>query len=269
MNVASLIAEVLAYKNPTLAPASRRRYAAAARGIAVSHLGSTDLASVTPMAVARYTSGMRATPNAANHALTVLKIAFDWALERGLVLTNPAASIKRHREAKRTRLLTPAEIDSVRTASGPQLRLIIDLCVHTGQRVGDILALTVDAVRQEGLLVRASKTGKALIVGWTPALSTIVAEAQALPCHERLLGAAGVAAPLYNTVLKRWLRACEASGVRDAHIHDLRAYAATVADRQGLDATALLGHSSPAVTARYLRDRAPRVVAGPMLTMAA
>jgi integrase len=265
MNTDKLIAEVLAARSAGFSAATRRRYAAVQVRI-VASLGAVPCAAVTPLQVATFMASLSSTPNSDNHALSVLRISFDYALERGLVASNPAVGIKRRKEAKRDRLLTAAELSAIRTAADPQLRCIMDLCVLTGQRIGDVLALRSDAVQEAGLLVRASKTGKSLIVGWTEALITAVGEAQALPCHERLLPPTPQAAPLYNTVLKRWRTACRLAGVQDANIHDMRAYAATEADRQGLNATALLGHSSPAVTARYLRDRAPKVVMGPDLT---
>jgi len=69
--------------------------------------------------------------------------------------------------------------------------------------------------------------------------------------------------PNYRTVKLRWDNACAAAGVADAHLHDLRAVAATWAKKQGKDPTALLGHTSLAQTARYLRDR-EEVVAAPL-----
>src|SRR6266853_2263407 len=50
----------------------------------------------------------------------------------------------------------------------------------------------------------------------------------------------------------------------DAHIHDLRAMAITAAKAQGLDAQALAGHTSPAMTRRYLRSKEVPVVDSPI-----
>jgi hypothetical protein len=59
------------------------------------------------------------------------------------------------------------------------------------------------------------------------------------------------------------VKACLAAGVEDADLRDLRPVAATEAKRQGLDPTALLGHTSQSMTKRYLRDKQTPVVDGP------
>jgi integrase len=66
----------------------------------------------------------------------------------------------------------------------------------------------------------------------------------------------------YRTVYDMWKRACEVAGIKDAHIHDIRAKSLTEADRQGKNAQALGGHSSAAMTRRYIR-RGDTVVAEP------
>jgi integrase len=54
--------------------------------------------------------------------------------------------------------------------------------------------------------------------------------------------------------------------VEDAHLHDLRAMSLTHAKAQGLNATALAGHTSEAMTARYLRSKEVPEVSGPDLS---
>ncbi len=52
-----------------------------------------------------------------------------------------------------------------------------------------------------------------------------------------------------------WLRATTSAGIEDAHIHDIRAKAATDAKAQGLDSKSLLGHASESAHLRYLRGK--------------
>lgn len=72
-------------------------------------------------------------------------------------------------------------------------------------------------------------------------------------------------APDYRSVAEQWARACEAAGVDDARLNDARAMSATAAMRQGQNAQALLGHTSAAMTARYLRERGTPEVTGPVI----
>jgi integrase len=70
-------------------------------------------------------------------------------------------------------------------------------------------------------------------------------------------------APDYRTVLQQWHVARRAAKVDDATPHDMRAKSGTDAKQQGNDAQALLGHTSPSMTARYIRLRETPEVAGP------
>jgi integrase len=70
-------------------------------------------------------------------------------------------------------------------------------------------------------------------------------------------------APAYRTIRDQWDAALAKSGVQDATLHDLRAMSATAAEAAGMNATALLGHTSPAMTRRYLRSKQTPLVHGP------
>ena len=59
--------------------------------------------------------------------------------------------------------------------------------------------------------------------------------------------------PDYPTTKIQWNKSCEKAGVKDVHIHDLRAKSLTNAKRQGLNARALAGHTNEAQTDRYIR----------------
>lgn len=59
------------------------------------------------------------------------------------------------------------------------------------------------------------------------------------------------------------------AGVEDAQLRDLRAMALTEAEEQGLNPTALAAHSSPAMTARYLRRKRVTKVDGPTMAKTA
>jgi integrase len=198
----------------------------------------------------------------------VLRQVFTYAVERQLIASNPAIGVKPHKEAKRGRLLTMPEFHAIRAQAGPRLRLVIDLLAMTGQRVSDILALRRDALREDGVYVRQGKTGAQVLIRWTPELRATVERAKTLHGNVRaftlLHGRTGKPVD-YRTLRDQWALACQRAGVEDAHLHDLRAMSATMAQAQGLDAQGLLGHTSPAMTKRYLRDRSPTVVDGPSI----
>lgn len=57
-----------------------------------------------------------------------------------------------------------------------------------------------------------------------------------------------------------WRAAVKAARIEDANIHDLRAKSLTDAKKQGIDATALAGHTNARQTERYIRNRQSPVV---------
>jgi integrase len=205
-------------------------------------------------------------PNMANRCLSLLRQVFKYAVKFQLVESNPTIGIDRHAEAKRKRLLTEAELASIYQAAGPRLRVIIDLCIRTGQRISDVLKIRRTDLTDHGIEFTQQKTGAKVLVLWTDELREVVRRAKTLNQNIRaftLLHNRRGKAPDYRSVKEQWDRACRLAKVSDAHLHDLRALAATHAKRQGMDATALLGHSSQAQTARYLRDRDHVVVESP------
>jgi integrase len=206
------------------------------------------------------------TPNMANRCISVLRLVFDFAVEHQIVPANPAIGVRRHVEVKRKRLLELAELSAIYTAAGPRLRVIIDLCLRTGQRIGDVLKIKRADLTQDGIRFMQQKTGAKIIVPWSTELREVVDRAKTLNQNIRaftLLHNRRGKAPDYRTVREQWDKACKAAKVSDAHLHDLRAMSATWAKRQGLDATLLLGHTSVIQTARYLRDRDDTVAEGP------
>ena len=59
----------------------------------------------------------------------------------------------------RTEYLLQREVDHVLAALMPQNRLIMEVALHTGLRIGDVLAMTPDMIKPQGWLTEA-KTGK-------------------------------------------------------------------------------------------------------------
>lgn len=260
-----LIEEALPHLTRGRAPGTVRQYTQAARDLAriLVEFGPDQ---VLPKHVAAIKRAGAATPNATNRKLTVLRLVFAWALEGGLAESNPCIGIRRLPEARRDRLITPSEYAAIHAEAGPRLRVIMELCVLTGQRIGDVLAIRRDALTDEGIVFRQQKTGTPLVVRWSPELRAAVDCAKGLRGRVHaltLLSNRNGRAPDYSTVKLQWDRARRAAGVEDATLHDLRALAATLARRQGADATALLGHASEAMTRRYLRGKDAKVVNGP------
>lgn len=215
---------------------------------------------------------MAATPNMANRVVGFLRTVFSYAVEWQEVDSNPCVGVRRHEEEKRTRLLSDAEWNAIHLAAGPRLRVIMELQYLTGQRINDVLKIRRSQLTDDGITFEQQKTGARLLIRWSPQLRATVAAADALsiglpPVLTLLRGRYG-GAPDYRSVLLQWNEACERACVQDARLNDTRARAATTADAQGRDAQSLLGHSSPEMTRRYLREKKIAEVRGPNIRQA-
>lgn len=215
---------------------------------------------VRPRDVAAVKAHYADTPNATNRLLSVLRQVFTLAVEWQIVDANPCVGIRRHAERRRDRYLTDEEYRAIWQAASDSLRAIMDVAYLTGQRIGDVLAIRLNDIAQDGIAFRQQKTGQRLLVRMTPELKAAIERALALPRPVRAMTLfstiRGARPYAYRTVRDMWDRACTKAGVQDAHLHDLRAKALTDAQRQGKDPQALGGHSNRAMTERYIRLRA-------------
>ncbi|WP_348995566.1 tyrosine-type recombinase/integrase [Achromobacter sp. HNDS-1] len=262
-----LVEKVLTHVSPKLSKNTIHQYKIAAARIkdAFAEFAPDQ---IRPKHVAALKMDMADTPNMANRVLSFLKTVFAHAVEWQLVDSNPCVGIRRHAEGKRQRYITDDEYAAIYAKANPRMQVIMDLLYLTGQRVGDVLAIKRSDMNDDGIAFDQEKTGAKLLVRWTPELRDAIARANAL--NGNVLGQTlfrtrshGKSAPSYGTTRDRWREAVEAAGVEDANIHDLRAKSLTDAKRQGKDAQMLAGHTSPAMTDRYIRLREMPIVEGP------
>jgi integrase len=252
---------------PRLRSSTRKQYETAVRHIAHG-LQQFQPHEILPRHVAEFKATLADTPNMANRCLSVLRLAMDYALERGEIDRNPAIGIPRFREVRRPRLLSPTEYRAIYDQAGPRLQCIMDLCYLTGQRITDVLTIRRSQLRDGGIEFVQQKTGARLLVR-APGLAEVIERAKGLHGAVQpltLFRSRRGGPPHYRTVRDQWEAACEAAGVEDAHIHDLRAMSLTHARAQGLNATALAGHTTEAMTVRYLRSKETPEVQGPDLS---
>jgi integrase len=214
------------------------------------------------------------TPSLANRVMSFGRAIWADFLEHQLIDQNPFVGVKRHKTSARTRLYTWDEWHAIEAKAGPVLRLVMDGLYLTDQRIGDVLKLDERDLLDDGIYVKqkkGGKRGKELIIAWHDQLRDWVARCRAAHGVVVTLGA-DRARPLlrnrgraiqYHTIAAQWRKACAAAGVEDGHMHDGRAFSATEAKRQGLDAQKLLGHTDASTTRIYLRGREIEVVQGP------
>ena len=167
-------------------------------------------------------------------------------------------------------LLTPAEIESLiracsnRAPSGIRNRAIIALAWRSGLRVSEILALAVkDVALDEGrVTVQRGKGGKRRVVGVDAGTAALVARwvetRRRRGIRSRLLFCTLDGRTLDPSYLRHLLpRLAARAGIeKRVHMHGLRHRYAVELEQEGAATSAirdLLGHSTLAVTDRYLR----------------
>lgn len=212
-----------------------------------------------------------------NRELALLSRAFKKGIKWGIARTNPCKGVERLPEAARERDLTPEElaafIDFCAEQNSYGAKVVAYYCVFkfiTALRRRDILQLRMDQIRSDGIHVTPTKTkrktGKRLIITWTPALERVISDIRVLQ---------GKVSGLYlisnrkrqpytpdgfSSLWDRWRRRALAAKVIVQNFNDTDIRAASSADVESLEEAArLLGHASPQTTQRHYRRRPAKV----------
>lgn len=199
----------------------------------------------------------KTSPTQANREIALLRHMLTKATHWGLIPRNPLLGLQyRNAEPPRNRYVTDEELAAAMALATPMLRALMWLGYLTALRRGDLLRLTRANVTDAGLLVGEQKTRKRALVEWTDELRHVVDAALAASPDARLFP---VTAWAIDSAWTRLQVRIEAAGGERFLMRDLRAKHATDFEATGGDATAQLGHSDRAVTARHYL-RAPRRV---------
>lgn len=259
--VGALIERFLVEIAPRKAKLTYRDYCIQAENL-MKVFGKMPAAAVRPMHVAQYLDirGEKA-PIRANREVSLLSGIFSYAMRWGAVDSNPCRGVRKHAEKGRDRYITDAEFDGVKAIAGDFITAVMEFAYITALRKGDILTLRLDQISDEGISIRQGKTGAKQLYEWTPGLRKAVEAAKALqrPVRGLYLFCNRYGQPytdsgfkaMWNRVQVKW---AQQGGARFT-FHDIRAKALTDAKQKGLDAQALAGHASPAMTDHYIKQR--------------
>ncbi|RBO52636.1 integrase [Rhodovulum sp. BSW8] len=107
----------------------------------------------------------------ANYVVQVSRILMEHAIDIGMVSENPAKGIKQVKGETIDRRPWPADlVKAYRDAAEGRALLVFELCLGTGQRIGDVLKMRWGDLENGGINVRQNKTGKTL---WVPLTKTL------------------------------------------------------------------------------------------------
>lgn len=200
----------------------------------------------------------------AARSMGLLGAIFQFAVESDLLDHNPARGVKRYRDKRRNRYLTPPEITKISAAleklegEGKSLAAthIIRLLILTGARRGEIEGLKwkeVDEINRY-LSLSDSKTGQKLVRLNDPALLVIRKWRAIIGRSGTYVFASQNGKTPYSGTPKVWKQVCQITGLSDLRMHDLRHTFASTAVEQGVPLHTignLLGHHDVATTQRY------------------
>ena len=95
-----------------------------------------------------------------NRVRTSLSSFYGWAMQRGLVETNPCIGTTRNKERPRERVLTPNELSTIwKALPENQFGAVVKLLMLTGQRAGEISALRWSEI-SDGMIVLSGERTK-------------------------------------------------------------------------------------------------------------
>jgi len=215
----------------------------------------------------------RGTPVHADRVLSLLSMMFNLAERWDLLPTgcNPCKGVRRNGTQARARYLNRDEIGRLVEAlaeyrrQNPSSADAIELLLLTGSRRGEVLgARWAEFDLDNAVWVKPATNTKQRREHRVPiSLEAIELLRRRLPTRDGRLVSLnpsdfvfpGGGAKRHQTEVRRaWLKVCEAAGLRDVRLHDLRhSYASLLvsAGRSLPEIGALLGHRQVATTARY------------------
>ena len=231
----------------------------------VPELGECPIAAVDRAQVAALHYRHRDKPYQANRAVEVLAKMFRLGEAWGLTppRKNPCRSVRRFKQRRRERFLTPEEyrrlgrvLDAAQAdgSAWPGGIAAVRLLLLTGCRRNEIVTLRWDDVDRTAreLRLRDSKTG-ARSVPLTPAVQAVLDSIVRVPGNPWVIVGRKPGARLVG-IDSIWMRLRVRAELEDVRIHDLRhSYASrALALGEGLPMIGkLLGHTQVTTTARY------------------
>jgi integrase len=255
---------------------NRRRVEQPYRGF-----GESDFETIAPVDVATYRKNRyskkklkegekpKLAKTRGNREIALLSDLWNWARDEGYTSApNPCAGVDRNKEHGRDRYAHDAEFDAIYAEADEELQDAMDLLLFTAQRPSDVIKMKRTEIRDGALPVKQGKTGhkeRIEISGdFKVAIDRMLSRPRAATGVYLVQDRNGQ--PLtYWTLEDRFAKARAAAAIKmpsvaDIQMRDFRGKAAT--DVEDLaHAQRLLGHSTRAMTERYVKQRAGERVA--------
>lgn len=140
-------------------------------------LGKESVAEFERRDLIRARDANKETIRFANYIVQIMRILMEHAIDEGIIARNPCKGVSLLKSERPGREpWPPALIEAYRATATGRALLILELCIGTGQRIGDVLRMRWGDVDGDGIRVRQGKTGAALWVPFTTQLRRTLAE---------------------------------------------------------------------------------------------
>jgi integrase len=198
------------------------------------------------------------TPEAANNLLKTLRLLLNYAVDVGMLASNPAIGVKRFKsrgEGFHTWSESEVEQFEAAYAVGTQERLALALLLYTAQRVADVARMGWQHAKYDRIAVRQEKTETPLLLPIHPELARTLASVPRnnltflVTEHGAAFSAAGLSNWFGKACRKAGLKQCTAHGLRKAACRRMADAGCTVHE-----IAAVSGHRSLTEVERYTRE---------------
>lgn len=186
------------------------------------------------------------TPRAADAKVSALKTVFSWGAANKKIKANPIANMERVYRADRSDIIwLPEHVEAFEERAPAELRNLLTVALHTGQRRGDIFALTWNQYDGRAITLRQSKTRARVYLPCTEALRSML---DSLPRRQATILLDARNKPwtpaTFRTVWDKTLAGLPT--LSHLHFHDARGTAVTMLSEAGCtpqEIAAITGHT--------------------------
>ena len=189
------------------------------------------------------------------------------AIEWGLCDNHPIKNnIRKYSIKPRDRYLEDWELEEALTVAPKLILAYVPIKQQTGLRKGDMLSITLADLKEDGIHVTQNKTGKRIIIEWTPELKDSVEYAKSIskkigsmwlfhtnkgqPYIKEDKSTSGL-----NSIWKRWQEKASKETDLVSKFTESGLRAKTASDTTEQHATDLLDHSNPSITKKHYRRK--------------
>lgn len=226
--------------------------------------GHIDPATLRTTHIYDMRDALKETPTDASRKIGALSTLLSYGKRIGWLDQNVAQGVEKLKGRKPPREPWPDDkIAAFRMEADPLPRLIFEMLLGTGQRIGDVLKMRWDDLKDGGIYVAQQKTGHGIFVPLTGALAEVI---EATPRHGATIVAQPNGKPVsYSFAHKLIMDVRKAIGAEAWDNHSLRhSAAAEILSLPGMTVEhvmAITGHSSRDMAQHYSRRADMRVKA--------